>query len=148
MMRQTVWAFALFGLAMVPSANACFAEGALAIGLPDGNPRNGFVMGAATNRTTAAEARSQALAECRGSDVRDTSKARAQCKVVETFHDQCTNDAFNGDANTPSTAVGWAVGPDSETTNQRAMTMCETMRQGRGRPCHPVGDPICDGSAK
>jgi len=54
----------------------------------------------------------------------------------------------NGDANTPSTAVGWGFGPDRDAANRRAMEMCETMRRGAGRPCRLDGEPLCDGKAK
>ncbi len=138
----------VLGLGIALCASLSFAEGALATGLPNGDPHNGFVVGVAKNEATAEEARSKALQDCQGSDIKRTDKARSACKIVETFHDQCANDAINGDRDTLSTAVGWAVGPDSETTNARAMTMCETMRRGRGKDCHPDGEPICDGKAK
>ena len=138
--------FLSLGLALWASASS--AEGALAVGLPNGDPKNGFVVGYSHDEATAEIARSEALKNCRGADIKRTDKARAACKIIETFRDQCANDAINGDRNTPSTAVGWAVGPDSETTNARAVTMCETMRRGNGRACQPDGDPVCDGAAK
>jgi len=147
MVRQTVVASAIFGLGISIWSHSSFAEGALAVGLPNGDPRNGFTYGATVNRSPE-EARSVALNDCRGTEVRDTSKAKAACKIIETFRDQCINAAFNGDAQTVSTAVGWGVGPDSETANNRAMTMCEIMRRGNGRPCKLDGEPACDGSAR
>jgi hypothetical protein len=116
--------------------------------LLNGDPYKGFVVGISKNEATPEAARAKALEDCRGSDIKRTDKARAACKIVETFRDQCANDAINGDRDTPSTAAGWAVGPDTATTNARAMTMCEIMRRGRGKDCHPDGEPICDGSAK
>jgi len=128
-------------------ARPSLADGALAIGLPNGNPGNGYVVGAEINKSPE-EARAAALKDCRGVDVKRTDRARAACRIVETFRNQCAQDAFNGDRETPSTGVGWGVGPDSATANSRALAMCETMRSGRGRPCKPDGEPLCDGDAK
>jgi hypothetical protein len=132
---------------MILWSGASYAEGALAVGLPSNSPRNGFAYGVAFNQTVD-EAPSKALSDCRGVDVRDTSKARAACKVIETFRNQCVNISLNGDRNTPSSAVGWGIGPDTATANSRAQTMCETMRAGKGRECHLDGEPVCDGDAK
>jgi hypothetical protein len=148
MMWKAVLPGAILGLAISSWSSWSFAEGALAIGLPGSDPKNGFVVGVSHDEATAAEARVKALSDCRGSDIKNTSKARTACKLIAVFRDQCANDAINGDKDTPSTAVGWAVGPDPKTTDSRAVTMCETMRRDKGKPCHPDGEPICDGSAK
>lgn len=139
---------AVLGLGMALWSHASFAEGGLAVGLPNDDPGNGFVYGISVNKPSAAEAESSAIQLCRGADIRDTSRARAACKLIETFHDQCANAAFNGDPNTPSTAVGWGIGPDSATANSRAMAQCNTVRKGSGKACHPDGNPACDGTAK
>lgn len=147
MPRETSLSLVLcLGIALCASSS--FAEGALAIGLINGDPQKGFVVGIAKNEARPDAARAKALEDCRSSDIKRTDRARSACKIVETFRDQCANDAINGDRGTTSTAVGWAVGPDTETTNARAMTMCETMRRGRGKECHPDGEPICDGTAR
>jgi hypothetical protein len=148
MLGRTVLALTIFGLATMLRPSAGFAEGAMAIGLPENNPRNGFVVGLSHDEPTAAEARAKAMEDCRGSTIERTTRAKADCKLIETFHDQCANDAENGDHHTPSSAVGWAVGPDTDTTNRRAVQMCEIMRRGNGPPCHPDGDPVCDGTAR
>ena len=123
------------------------AEGALAVGLPNGDPANGFVYSIETNKPRG-EARSAAMRSCKGVDVRDTSRARADCKIIETFNNECASIAHNGDRNTPSTAVGWGIGPDPETADNRAMTQCKTMRRGRGRACKLDGESVCDGNAR
>jgi hypothetical protein len=151
MMRSAVFAAAI-GLATGLWPHSGFAEGALAIGMVNGNPRNGYAMGASSDKATADEARTAALSSCRdpgptASD-KSTQRARSECKIIETFRNQCVQDAVNGNADITSTAVGWAVAPDSDTANSRAMTMCETMRRGAGRPCEPDGKPLCDGDAR
>jgi uncharacterized protein DUF4189 len=146
-MRWLISSSAILCLAMALWPSVSFADGALAIGLPGGDPRNGFVAGLDVNMP-ADRARAEALKDCRGVDVQRTNRARSQCKIVETFQNQCANTAFNGDRETPSTGVGWGVGPDSATADRRALAMCENMRSGRGRPCKPDGEPFCDGDAK
>jgi hypothetical protein len=128
-------------------SNASLADGALAIGLPDGDPRNGFVAGLDVNMSPD-EARAAALKDCRGVELKRAERARAACRIVETFRNQCANTAFNGDETTASTGVGWGVCPDSAAANSRALVMCETMRAGQWIPCHPDGVPFCDGDAK
>jgi len=129
-------------------SGASRAEGALAIGLPNGDPHNGFVVGIAVNKATAAAAREGAMTQCRDDEIPNTARARADCKIIEVFRNQCVNAAVNGDkTGNPSTAVGWGVGPDSATADSRAMAVCELMRRGRGRPCRPDGEPVCDGDA-
>ena len=144
-MWRTVWASALVAVVWTGTARA---EGAIAVGLPSDDPKNGFVYGIVTDKATVEDARSGAMSECKGVDVRDTSRAKQACKIIETFRNQCANAAYNGDRNTVSTAVGWGVGPDTATANSRAMAMCNTVRKGTGRPCQLDGDPVCDGDAK
>jgi hypothetical protein len=144
MMRSTVFVVVV-GLATALWSHAGFAEGAYAVWLLNGNPKQGYALGATADRATAADAQSGALAECR----RQSALLKgAECKVIDTFRDACLQDAFNGDANTPSSAVGWAVGADRDTANRRSMEACERMRGGAGRPCQLDGQPICDGKAK
>lgn len=147
-MRRTGSLSLVVGLGIALWAGRGAAEGALAIGLINGDPSKGFVVGVSHDDATTQDAQSKALQDCQGSDIKRTDQARAACRIVETFRDQCANDAINGDRDTPSTAVGWAIGPDSATTNARAMTMCETMRRGKGKACHPDGEAVCDGKAK
>jgi hypothetical protein len=136
---------AIVGVGTALWASAGFAEGALAIGLPGGDPRNGFAAGYASNMKTTEEAQSYALDSCRKAT---NPRTRDACKVVGTFHDECANVAVNGDRNTPSTAVGWAFGPDSRSADSRALAICEAMRSGKGRVCQDDGAADCDGSAK
>lgn len=143
-MRSIAFA-AVFGLTTVLWSHPGFADGALAILLLNGDPANGFAMGASSDKADAAEARSAALAECRR---QGAPLKRGECKIIQTFRDECVQDAENGDPKIPSTAVGWGFGSDRDAANNRAMEMCETMRRGAGRPCRLDGAPLCDGKAK
>jgi hypothetical protein len=144
MMRSIAFAV-VFGLTTVLWSHSSFAEGALAVMLLNGDPRHGFAMGASSDKATTDEARSAALAECRR---RGASLKAGECRVIQTFHDECMQDAENGDTKAPSTAVGWGFGPDRDAANRRAMEMCETMRRGAGRRCQLDGEPLCDGKAR
>ena len=93
------------------------------------------------------DAAKTAMSDCRGVEVKNTSKARAACKLIGTFTDKCAVAAFNGDKDTPSTAVGWAIAGDSATAISQALARCEAMRGGKGRFCKDDG-PLCDGNAK
>jgi hypothetical protein len=149
MLRKTRLVFASFLLAtfFCSDISFSFAEGALAVGLPAAGPRKGFVYGVVWDEKTSAEAQSNALKECQSTKVNAPEAIRA-CKPIATFRNECANAGFNGDANRPSTAVGWGIGPDPEAANSRAVAMCETMRSGVGYPCHADGEAGCDGSAK
>lgn len=145
-MKARFFAFALL-LPLSLRAHPAGAEGALVIGLIEGDPRKGFAYGITSN-TPIGDAGSRAVRECRGVEVKNTSNARAACKLIETFRDQCASVVINGDSKTPSTAVGWGIGPDRKTAAARARTQCETMRRGQGRECRAEDDTECDGSAK
>jgi hypothetical protein len=148
MAQRTILA-AVFALGMAVWSNAGRAEGALAIGLHNGDPHDGFVVGISRDKATPEAAREDAMSECRDNPIPKTARAKADCKIIEVFRNQCANDAINGNAtDTVPTAVGWGVGPDSATADSRAVAMCELMRRGRGRPCRADGAPICDGDAK
>lgn len=124
------------------------AEGALAVGLPEGDPKNGFAYHLVTNKPVG-DAGSIAVSKCKEEDNRKgTARARGACKVIETFSDECVNVAWNGGPETVSTAVGWGSGPNKKTADERAMRQCESMRKGKGRDCRPDGEPLCDGAAK
>jgi hypothetical protein len=141
----TILASMILGLAAVawPSTSS-FADGALAVGMPGNDPSNGFRY--ATNSDKSIEdARADAIAQCRKSKYPNTGKA---CKLIEIYHNECAAVAFNGDADTPSTAVGWSIAADSRSAKSEALEKCEQMRKGKGRECHVDGDATCDGSAK
>jgi uncharacterized protein DUF4189 len=126
-------------------ATSSLAEGALAVGMPEGNPNNGFKRSVRVNNPDAA---AEALKSCRASR---TPKVGAACVVIGTFSDQCVAIAVNGDPDpAPVSAAGWAIAPDAAKATKRAEAQCEAMRKGRGKACVLDGSPglFCDGSAK
>ena len=141
----TILASAILGLAAVPwPSTRAFADGALVVGMPGNDPSNGFRY--ATNSVKSTEdARADAIAQCRKSKYPNTGKA---CKLIEIFTDECAAVAFNGDADTPSTAVGWSIAANSRSAKREALEKCDQMRKGKGRECHIDGEATCDGSAQ
>jgi hypothetical protein len=122
-----------------------FAEGALAIGLPNDVAKEGIALGWNTNSPTTAEASQRALAGCH--DVKNsTEAARSLCTIVSTFHDQCVAGAEDPEPGTPG--VGWAVAADKKTAEQQALAMCQTKSPPNRRAACQVMTSVCDGSAK
>jgi hypothetical protein len=141
----TILASTILGLATLPwPGTSAVADGALVVGMPGNNPSNGFRY-ASNSDKSAEDARADAMARCRASKYPNTGKA---CKLIEIFTNECASVAFNGNADTPSSAVGWSIAPDSRTANREAMAKCDAMRHGEGRACHLDGDATCDGNAK
>jgi len=137
-------AFVFLGLLTI-GADRSFAEGALAIGMPEGDPAKGFRHSKIVNDPNAAE---DAMKDCRSSR---NPKTGAACVLIGTFSDQCVAAAVNGDAaNTdkPIIAAGWAIAPTSAQASARAIKNCDAMRKGRKIPCLVDGKILCDGKAK
>lgn len=121
-----------------------FAEGALAVGIPEGNPNKGFRWSIQINSPDAA---ATAMKDCRNARNPATGKA---CMLIGTFADQCVAVAANAEDTKPVTGAGWAIAPDSATATKRAIDQCNVSRNGTGQPCQLDGDRsvLCDGSAK
>ncbi len=143
-MAKKVSALAIFCLGILWFSSA-LAEGAIAIGMPEGDPGKGFKHAQNVNTPNAA---SEAMKECRAAR---NPKIGAACRLIATFHDQCVSVAVNGDVVNelkPLIAAGWAVAPDSTAAISRAIAQCEVMRKGRRGECQIEGKTLCDGSAK
>ncbi len=125
-------------------SHSSFAEGALAVGIPQGDPNKGFRW---SIRINSPDASPQAMADCRAARNPATGKA---CMLIGTFSDQCVAVAANADGSDPVTGAGWAIAPDSATATRRAIAQCDDSRKGKGRPCQLDGEKsmLCDGSAK
>jgi hypothetical protein len=145
MPKARILALALCCGALVWS-DASQAEGALAVGMPNGDPSNGLRWSLFVNNSDAAN---EALKDCRESKYPESAAA---CIVVNTFSDQCAAIAVNGGPNDPVSAAGWAFGPDKATATSRAIAQCDAMgrRKGNSSPCQLDGERavLCDGSAK
>lgn len=145
MITRLIFAAALLG-ASLGYATSGWAEGALAVGMPDGDPNKGFRWSARTNTPDAA---SEALKSCRESRYPTVGAA---CKVVGTFRDQCVAIAVSGDPDpAPVSAAGWAIATDSATAIKRALAQCDAMRKKGGMACvidNKDHTAVCDGKAK
>ena len=126
-------------------ASSSLAEGALAVGLPGGDPSKGFRWSAKVNNPNAA---AEAMESCRASRY---PAIAAACVLITTFSDQCVAIAANAAPDVSVTGAGWAIAPDSASAKSRAIAQCNIMRKGTGQPCtlDNNGEALfCDGSAK
>jgi Domain of unknown function (DUF4189) len=134
------------------SVNWARADGALAVGLPEGSPSNGFVYGL-TVKMELDKAQSGAMDICKGINRENNkipdraSRAQAACRIIKAFRDQCVAISMNGDQHTPSTGVGWSIARTSDGASNNAVNACNSMRKGRGPSCRAVS-AYCDGEAK
>ena len=119
--------------------SAC-AAGALAIGQTEDLGKDGYSIGIAVNAGTETVAQKGALAWCRNNG---SPQTRAQCKIVESFHNQCVAEANDPAPGTPG--AGWGVGPDKKPAEAKAMDMClATAGESRRLFCK-VAQLLCDG---
>ena len=144
-MEKTFSALAIFCLVNLWFSPA-MAEGALAIGMPAGDPSKGFRHSKVVNNEDAA---AEAMKDCHAARNPKTGQA---CKLIGTFRDQCAAVAVNGDVvnqeSKPLVAAGWAIAPDSTSAISHAIAQCEAMRRGRRGECQIEGKILCDGDAK
>jgi Domain of unknown function (DUF4189) len=136
--------FAVLGLQLL-GIDSGHAEGALAIGMPEGNPAKGFRHAKVVNDPNAG---AEAMKDCRNAR---NPKTAAACSLIGTFKDQCVAVAVNGDAvnqNLPIVAAGWAIAWGSATASREAIAKCEAMRKGQKSACQVEGKVLCDGKAK
>ena len=124
--------------------DAAVAEGALAVGIPDGNPARGFKWDVRVNTPGAA---SLVMDDCHAAK---NPRSGAACKLIDTFNDKCVAVTSNGEPSAPVTAAGWAIEADRVTAVNRALEKCDAMRKGRGPMCRLDGEGslMCDGDAK
>jgi len=124
--------------------DATHAEGALAVGIPEGNPARGFKWDVRVNTPDAA---TQMMDDCHQAK---NPRSGAACKLIESFSDKCVAVTSNGEPTAPVTAAGWAIEADRVTAVNRALEKCESMRKGKGPMCRLDGEGslLCDGDAK
>ncbi len=108
------------GAALAPKPAA--ADGALAIGVAPKGAQDGFVYAFNDRRASMREAQEDALKSCRTSKHGNES-ARKLCRVVASFQGECVAIAMDPKNGTPG--VGWAVGPNLKTAENRALAQCE-----------------------
>jgi hypothetical protein len=144
MIRKAILATVLLW-ASVGYISSSRAEGAVAIGMPGGDPNKGFRWSIYVDNP---DASALALKDCHASKYPATGAA---CKVISTFSDQCVAIAVNGDLQAPISAVGWAFAPDSATAIDRALAQCNAKRKKGSKACvidNKDQIAFCDGAAK
>jgi hypothetical protein len=138
--RRLGVACALFAL----WSSAAGAAGAIAVGVADGVARHGFSFGMNSGKTDETVAAQDALNGCKASK-ESNDKARARCKTIGTFTDQCAAIAMDPKDGTPG--VGWAIAADVASASSQALASCKaTAGPGRDGFCK-VSSTRCDGTA-
>lgn len=139
-MRQIGLALIVIGMAAITSS-AASAAGALAIGQTNNVAQDGVAIGATVDYATAAEARSEALRECRDAPAPLASK---NCEIVQEYTRACAAIAMDEGAHTAG--FGWAIAKTEFDAKWDALIACkDTADPGRARHCRVMGT-ACDGS--
>jgi hypothetical protein len=122
------------------------AEGALAVGLPRDVAKDGFAYAYSTGKADTEVARKEALDTCRKPADNKSAQARALCKVVGTFTDQCVAVAIDPATGTPG--VGWAIAGDLASAQSGAITHCKDTAGAKRQDFCKIDNSRCDGTAK
>ncbi len=104
-------------------------EGALAVGVPAGGPKDGYAYGLNVRNVSAAQAEERALDECKRQAER-YGVDRTLCRVVASFSKRCVSVAFDVQAR----SAGWAVADTSQATAADAVKKCA---ESGARSCKP-----------
>jgi hypothetical protein len=120
----------------VPAA----AEGALAVGASGNVAKDGIALGGAIDKPTKQAAIDQALETCRKYD--GAPKMAALCRIVGTFTRECFATAYDPKSGTPG--VGWAIGPDKATAEERALAACQATAGASRRKFCKGSQSFCD----
>jgi hypothetical protein len=115
-------------------SNHSVAEGALAVGVPADIARQGFAYAYTNNKTSPKEARTVALTLCSSPGPNKSAQARALCKLVSNYKNQCVAVAEDPLAGTPG--VGWSIADNLRAAAAQALAKCEaTAGPGRRAAC-------------
>ena len=135
----------LFACAIMPAQ--CFAAGATALGEPAQIAKDGVAIFTAVKMRSFDEARKRALDGCKNLSTASTT-ARALCKIVAAFENQCVAQALDPQNGTPG--FGWAIARNSTEARRQALINCRsTAGPTRQDACIiPKTGLWCDGSAK
>jgi Domain of unknown function (DUF4189) len=117
------------------------AFGAIALGVAeDGIKSSGFALGTSWGYPTQNQASQRALTECRTYDA--NPKAAKQCKILDTFHDQCYAMAMDPETG-KSAGFGLAIANKISAAEERALADCKKSAGDRADFCE-VSDSNCD----
>ena len=131
---------ALGALAFVfTGLTTAYAEGAIALGVPNNIARSGVAIGVATSMATKTAAAAEALRQCRSADA--SSAVRSLCKVVQSFSGKCVAVAVDPRPGTPG--FGWAVTFTESGARGEAVYKCQLASGAGGNACRATGSE-CD----
>ena len=116
------------------------ADGVLAIGVTTPIVQGGLTFGYVRNFSPRTSAQAAAVDTCRR--LANVPQAAENCRVVATFTDQCFAIAFVPQA---ATGLAWAVNPDRQEAERKAMNDCATAA-GADRDTCRIVQSRCDGS--
>jgi hypothetical protein len=141
---RSIGAVCLLG-AFLAAPNAAQAAGAIAIGLPADVAQDGISMFIFVNASSASEARTKAVEGCK---TVGSQTARALCKVMATFNNQCAAEALDPKDGTPG--FGWAIADTEAEAKSQAVANCrDTAGPDRQDACVVPDKGIwCDGRAR
>lgn len=122
--------------AIVVMTTGAKADGALAVGIANNDPRQGLAYGYQYNKATEGEAKYEALLACL-TEKTAPMEAHVACRIVTTFRGQCLAVALDPGAGTPG--WGWALGADERSAENKARDNCRAIA-GPGRADYCVVD--------
>ena len=137
-MATAMWACAW--AATLSMTGPAAPEGALAVGASGNVAKDGIALGGAIDKPTKQAAIDQALETCR--KFQGAPKMAALCRIVATFTRECFATAYDAKAGTPG--VGWAVGPNKEAAEERALAACQATAGASRRKFCKGSQSFCD----
>jgi hypothetical protein len=126
--------------ALYGASGPAMSEGALAVGASGNVAKDGIALGGAIDKPTKEAAIAQALETCR--KYQGAPKMAALCRIVATFRRECFATAYDPDPGTPG--VGWAIGPDKATAEERALAACQATAGAARRQFCKASQSFCD----
>ena len=141
-MRATVAVLFSMFIALLPSRG--MAVGAFAVGQV-----GGFSFAIPTNGADVASVSARAIDLCRNTpDAKNNEALKKDCKVLQTFTNQCAVVEWDPAPNYPGVGVGWSIANDMKTAQSQAIAKCKaTAKPGRADTC-VVARSNCDGTAQ
>jgi hypothetical protein len=125
-MRNTVLASLLLAAF---AASPAYADGALAVGVSEGGPKNGYAYTMNVRNGSADSAEKAAVEGCRTQAVEYGVQPNL-CRVVASFRGRCVSVAFD----TVERAAGWALGDKKDDAIANAVKKCA---EGGAKQCKP-----------
>lgn len=119
----------LFVLLLSGLASPVHAEGALAVGVAEGGPKNGYAYTLNVRNKTADSAEKEAMEGCR-KQAQIYGVPPDRCRLVASFRGRCVSVAFD----TVERAAGWDLGDTAEQASANAVKKCA---EGGARQCKP-----------